>query len=144
MGELPTCTQVGEDGKWVVSWPEEGPDEEMFDNGSGTGIPGWFIAVGLLGVASAVGITIWKVSTARTLATRSGMDPGLATQMTLLTENGLDATYLASSLREPAAGQAARVSSAADRLTELKGLLEQGLINQAEFDQRRRAIIDSV
>ena len=29
------------------------------------------------------------------------MSPGLATQMTLLTDNGLDATYLAASLRPP-------------------------------------------
>jgi hypothetical protein len=30
------------------------------------------------------------------------------------------------------------------RLAELKGLLDQGVLTQAEYDARRRAIIDSI
>jgi hypothetical protein len=33
---------------------------------------------------------------------------------------------------------------ASSRLTELKGLLDQGVVTQAEYDARRQAIIDSV
>ncbi len=93
-GELPVCTKAA-DGTWVASWPDGSGVP-----GDGTGIPGWFVALFVLAIVVGIGVTVWKVSTARKLATQSGMDPGLATQMTLLTENGLDATYLASSLRQ--------------------------------------------
>jgi len=120
----------------------------------GSGIPGWFVAWGVLVVVVGVVVTIWRVSTAQKLAKRSGMDPGLATQMTLLSDDGLDATYLAASLRgqvspptEPNAPttpptQVSRTIAA--RLEELTGLLERGLLTQAEYDERRKAIIDSV
>jgi hypothetical protein len=96
--------------------------------------------------------TAWKVTTARSLARQSGMDPGLATQLTLLTEDGLDATYLAANLREPhAAGSVAspvgsepQRADAAQRLTELKSLMEQGLVTPTEYEERRRAIIETV
>jgi hypothetical protein len=141
-GEPPTCTQVN--GTWVASWPDSSPM-------GGSGIPGGFIFLVFLALVVGGAITIWKVMTAQRLARQSGMDPGLATQMTLLSNEGLDATYLASSLRQPttppspagptapAAGTAAEV-----RLTELRGLLDKGLMTQAEYDERRRAIIDSV
>jgi hypothetical protein len=105
-------------------------------------------------VVVGVVVTIWRVSTAQKLAKRSGMDPGLATQMTLLSDDGLDATYLAASLRgqvspptEPNAPTTppTQVSRAiAARVEELTGLLERGLVTQAEYDERRKAIIDSV
>ena len=143
-GGLPTCTQVN--GKWVASWPDTpGP--------GGSGIPGAFIALFVLFVLIGVAGTVWKVATAQKLAKDSGMDPGLATRMTLLTDNGLDATYLAASLhQQPDAGprpeEAQEPSppgrSAAARLTELGSLRDQGLVTQAEYDERRRAIIDDV
>lgn len=142
-GEQPTCTRV--DGKWVASWPDSSP------MGSG-GIPGGFVFLFFLVAAIGVGITIWKVATAQKLARQSGMDPGLATQMTLLSDDGLGATYLASSLRQPTAptdpaaptsGTGAG-SGAEARLAELRGLLDKGLVTQAEYDERRTAIIDSV
>jgi hypothetical protein len=120
----------------------------------GSGIPGWFVAWGVFVVVAGVVVTIWRVSTAQKLAKRSGMDPGLATQMTLLSEDGLDATYLAASLRgqvtpptEPAPPttpptDASRTTAA--RLEELTALLDRGLDTQAEYDERRKAIIDSV
>jgi len=149
-GEPPTCTQ-GPDGSWVASWPD-GP--------SSSGFAGGFVLLVLVALALGVGITIWKVSTARRLASQSGMSPGLATQMTLLTDNGLDATYLAASLRPPQGAPVPTVrtvttppdpaapapipKSAAERLTELGALRDQGLITDAEYDARRRSIIDDV
>jgi hypothetical protein len=150
-GEPPTCTRV--DGMWVASWPDSSPM-------GGGGLPGGFVFLMFLAVAIGVGITIWKVATAQKLARQSGMDPGLATQMTLLSDDGLGATYLASSLRQPTdpaapgdpaasaaptAGSGAGAGGGAEaRLAELRGLLDKGLVTQTEYDERRTAIIDSV
>jgi putative oligomerization/nucleic acid binding protein len=137
-GEPPVCSQ--QNGGWVPSWPGDA-------GASGSGIPSGFIVLFVLAALIGVGVTIWKVTTAQTLAKRSGMDPGLATQMTLLTDDGLDATYLAASLRQPPrapAGPSPESASAAMRLTELKSLLDQGLISSAEYDERRKQIIDNV
>jgi hypothetical protein len=115
---------------------------------SGGGIPGWFIGFGVLIVLVGIGSTIWRVTTAQKIAKQSGMDPGLATQMTLLTDDGLDATYLAANLRGGQAThqptQPSPSETTAERLEELKALLDRGLVTQAEYDERRRAIIDSV
>jgi hypothetical protein len=139
-GEPPTCTKVN--GTWVASWPDSA--------GPGGGGGGAFVVLALFAVLIGIGITVWKVSTARRLAGQSGMDTGLATRMTLLTDDGLEATYLASSLRPAAAPPTQPVPAAAStrdvatRLAELTGLLEQGVVTQAEYDARRQAIIDSV
>jgi hypothetical protein len=120
-------------------------DGSFGDSGSGGGIPGWFIAWAVFVVIVGIAGVVWRVSTAQKIAKRSGMDPGLATQMSLLTDDGLDATYLAANLRgsqntaDPAPAQ-----TTAERLEELKGLLDRGLVTQAEYDERRQAIIDSV
>jgi hypothetical protein len=137
-GEPPTCTKVN--GTWVASWPDS----------AGPGGGGAFVVLALFAVLIGIGITVWKVSTARRLADQSGMDTGLATRMTLLTDDGLEATYLASSLRPAAAPPTQPVPAAAPprdvatRLAELTGLLDQGAVTQAEYDARRQAIIDSV
>jgi hypothetical protein len=139
-GEPPTCTKVN--GQWVASWPD--------DNVS-SGIPGGFVFFGVIVVVLGLALFFWKVSTAQKLARQSGMDPGLATQMTVLTDDGLEATYLASSLRgartepqTPATPSASPSASATSRLEELKRLLDGGLVTQAEYDERRKAIIDSL
>jgi hypothetical protein len=118
---------------------------------SGGGPPGWFVAVFVLVLIIGLGSTVWRVATAQKLARRSGMDEGMATQMTLLSDNGLEATYLAANLREKETPTAesptpppASTASTAERLQELKGLLDRGLVTQAEYDERRKAIIDSV
>jgi F0F1-type ATP synthase membrane subunit c/vacuolar-type H+-ATPase subunit K len=67
----------------------------------GGGVPGWFVACGVFVVIVGIGVTIWRLSTVQKLAKQSGMDPGLATQMILLSDDGLDATYLAANLRGP-------------------------------------------
>lgn len=136
-GEPPVCTEA--DGGWVASWP---------DDVSGLGGAGVLFAfLFVLAVVVSIAILVWKVSTARRLATQSGMDPTLATQMTLLTDNGLESTYLAASLREPLAASTARPAeqaTAAKRLGDLKVLLDDGLITQAEYDEQRRSIIDAI
>jgi len=136
--DMPTC--VERDGKLVPVETTSGPYAD------GGGIPSGFIVVFVLAALVGVGITVWRVSTARRLATDAGLDPDVATGITLLDENGLSATYLASSLRSPAPPGPAVAPSAstADRLGELKGLLDRGVITQAEHDERRKAIIDSV
>jgi hypothetical protein len=135
-GEPPTCTEVN--GSWVASWPDD----------STAGFGGGFAFLVVLVLVAAIGITVWKVSTAQKLAKESGMDPGLATQMALLTDDGLDATYLASSLRQqPPASPATNptpTATVAARLEELKGLLDRGLVTQTEHDERRAAIIGSI
>jgi hypothetical protein len=118
--------------------------------GSGPGIPGWFVGFAVLVVALGIGTTIWRVSTARRIAQNAGLDPDQAASMALLTKDGLDATYLAANLRPqpPAAspGQPATPSAALaqERLANLKQLLDRNLISQAEYDQRRTEIINSL
>ena len=99
--------------------------------------------------------TVLKVAMARDMASRSGMDPDEAAMITLFDDDGLSATYLASNLRPPPASPASPASSvrpkqptahavAAGRIQQLKGLLDDGVITQAEYDERRKAIIDSI
>jgi hypothetical protein len=96
------------------------------------------VGVGVIGV----GVTVWRVSTARRLAADAGMDPDTATAVTLLGSPGLDAAYVASAVR--GRSEAASQPSAEERLAELKGLLDKGLITQDEYDERRKAILDGV
>ncbi|MFZ2015708.1 MAG: hypothetical protein WAV00_17970 [Nocardioides sp.] len=68
--------------------------------------------------------------------------------MSLLSEDGLDATYLAANLRQPPPPPGPRYPrrhrpSTEARLTDLPGLLDKGVITQQEYDARRQGIIDS-
>lgn len=111
-----------------------------------TGPPGGFIALMVLVVLGGVVVTVYKVSMARGMARESGMDPDRATAMTLLEDDGLEATYLASNLRNqsgPAAGEPP-ARSVTDRLAELDALREAGKVSQAEYDERRAAILGSL
>lgn len=126
-------------------------DDSFVDDGfdQEPGIPAGFVVIFIFAAIAGVAITVWKVSTARDLARQAGMDPNVATGMTLLDDNGLSATYLASSLRTPMPERTSAPApdpspTVASRLTELAGLLQSGLITQAEHDERRAEIIDSV
>ena len=134
-GELPTCTYGG--GEWHRSY-----DSEL---GAGDGVPGAFVLFFVLAVLAGVAGTIWKVSTARRMARSAGMDEGDATRMALFTDEGFEATYLASNLRGPGAaapsGAAPGQRSTAERLRELQELAAAGLITAEERDERRRAIL---
>lgn len=148
-GELPTCSFVG--GQWHRSFDGGGDMGPGFGSGPGDGVPGAFVALFVLALVAGIAVTVWKVSTARRMARDSGMNPDDATVMTMFTDDGFEATYLAANLRQPqhqnqppptpAAGP---TTSAAERLRELDRLLSEGLITQAERDERRRAIIDGI
>lgn len=116
--------------------------------GEPMGPPGWFVAAFVLMVVAGIGLTLWRVTLARQVAEQSGLDPDQATAMTLLSDDGLDATYLAASLRRPTTptpqGPASGGRSAADRLRELQQLRDEGLLGVEEYDVRRRAILDSL
>lgn len=101
-------------------------------------------------IVIAVAVTGYRVSVARSMAQRSGLDPADATRVALLDQDGVSATYLASQLRrEQQPGMSPLpptppARSTADRLRELEGLREQGLVTQAEYDARRTAILGEV
>jgi hypothetical protein len=123
--------------------PGFGSDPGMGDGG---GIPGIFVVFFVLVLVAGVGTTIWKVTTAQRMARESGMNESDATAMTLLTDDGFEATYLAANLRGKTQPEppAAAPASVAERLRQLGELRDQGLITTAEYDARRAAIIDSV
>lgn len=137
-GELPSCTWDGNE--WTVSY-EEGPI------GLGSpGIPSGFVALFVVVAIAGAAMTIYRVTMARRMAEEAGLDPDRAATMTLLSDDGLDATYLASSLRatkpsEPAAGPS-RLTH--DRLRELQQLRDDGLVTAEEYEARRKAILDSI
>lgn len=147
-GDMATCTW--ENGHWVRTF--DGGGLGMGDSGS----PSGFVALFVIFVLIGIGVTMWRVSVARQMASESGMDPDRAGLMTLMSPDGLDATYLASSLRErpgadsapapepspPPAPEATR--TATERLAELQQLRDAGTITLQEYDERRKAIIDSI
>jgi hypothetical protein len=140
-----TC--IEDNGQW--SLVQGSGDDGFGPDSGGSGIPGGFVFLFVLVALIGVATTIWKVTTARRLATGAGLDPGVATGMTLLSDDGLGATYLAASLRgsqthEQAPTPTPAPTSVSDRLSELKRLLDSGAITQAEHDERRAAIINSV
>jgi hypothetical protein len=114
---------------------------------TGPGIPDWFTLVFVLAACAAISFAIYRVSVARDLARKAGLDEGAAGAIALLQENGLSATYLASSLsreRAAAAGVVQQPRPAAERLAELQQLRDSGAITEDEYAARRQAIIDSV
>jgi hypothetical protein len=132
------CTD--ENGQRIPNCTVEGPD---FGTSTDTGIPSGFVAIMVLVAIAGVVVTIYKVTMARDMARKSGMDPNQATAMTLLEDDGLEATYLASNLRPqsqpPPAGR-----TVSERLAELEALLTEGRVTQAEYDERRAAILASL
>ena len=55
----------------------------------GSGVPGWFVGIFFLVVIVGIGSTVWRVLMAQKIAKRSGMDPSLAGQITLMSDDGL-------------------------------------------------------
>jgi hypothetical protein len=143
MGELPTCTWNGQ--RWKVSYEDSMPGGFM---GPEVGFPPGFVAFGVLVVLVGVAVSLWRVSLARQVARDAGMDPDRATAMTLLSDDGLDATYLAANLRSPGGPATSPPAdlgrSAEDRLRQLQQLRDGGLVSAEEYDERRRAILDSL
>jgi hypothetical protein len=111
------------------------------------GVPDLSLVFFVLVAAMLVGSIVWRVNAARSMARRAGLDEGEAVRMALTSEDGLTATYLASSLRGQAAGAPGRdhvVRDTASRLRELDRLLSEGLITQDEHASRRAGILDEV
>lgn len=135
------CTD--QDGRPIPNCTVEDPN---FGTSTDTGFPSGFVALFVIGLLIAVAVTIYKVSMARDLARKSGMDPNQATAMTLLEDDGLEATYLASNLRpqSQAPPPAPVQRSVTERLAELEALLKEGRVTQAEYDERRTAILGSL
>ncbi len=138
-----SCFQGG----GVADTEECTSDYPGFGTDMDTGIPGWFVGLFLLvGVGAVVG-AIYRVGMARDMATKAGMDPRRATEMTLLEEQGLTATYLAANLRQqspPVAAVDGPERTVEERLAELDALRAKGVVTQAEYDERRAAILGSI
>ena len=99
------------------------------------------------GILLSLAITAWRVSLTRRVARDAGLDPDRATELTLLEDHGLEASYLAAHLQaRPVTEQPSppAVRSAEERLRELRSLLESGLISQEEHDARRKAVVDAL
>lgn len=127
---------------------QPGPVGFQEDPFADPGLPGPFIGLFVLALVVGVAVTLWRVSMARQVARDSGLDPDRAAAMTLLSDDGLDATYLAASLREPSRRPAEELDTSArtvaDRLRELDRLHADGLVTAEEYQARRTAILDSI
>ena len=114
----------------------------------GPGIPGWFIAIFVVIVLVGIGSFIWRLSLARKIAEDAGLDPSTATAVTMLSKDGIDAAYLASTLaarsRPETSPPAQRPKSAEQRLQELQALKDKGLVTQDEYDAQRQKILGSL
>lgn len=114
----------------------------------GFGIPGWFIAFFVLVLLLGIGSLIWRISVARKLARDAGLDPNSATAVTLLSDDGVDAAYLASTLASRSGSRASEpmqpARSVEQRLQELQALKDKGLITAQEYEARRREILGSI
>jgi hypothetical protein len=138
-GTMSTCTWTGRE--WVKSY-DDGPGM-----GGDMGPPAGFGVLMFLVVLAGLGMMVWRVSLARRVARDAGLDPDRATEITLLEDHGLEASYLASHLQQrPVSGQPSppAVRGAEERLRELRSLLDQGLVTQEEYEARRRAVVDSL
>ena len=94
-------------------------------------------------LAGGLGVSWYRVSADRRAARAAGLDPNTATRRALTGQDvpEPDPAPPPAPPRRPADQGA---GDAAARLTELKSLLDQGLLSLAEYDERRRAIIDSI
>ena len=140
-GDLPTCTYAG--GEWTTSYPSGFGSS----GDGGGGFEGLFVLFFVVALVLGIGGTIWRVTTAQRMAREAGMSERDATAMTLLSDDGFEATYLASNLRGrpttpiPAATPG---RSTADRLRELDKLRAEGLVSDEEHEAARRAILDEL
>ena len=114
----------------------------------GGGIPGWFIALFVIVAMLGVGTGIWRIAMARKMAEDAGLDPNTATAVTMLSDNGIDATYLASTLASHSRTQSPpptqRPKAAEQRLQELQDLKDEGLITSDEYEAQRQKILGSI
>jgi hypothetical protein len=114
----------------------------------GPGIPGVFIAFFVVIVVLGIASTVWRISVSRRIARDAGLDPDTAAAVTMLSNDGIDAAYLASTLSRSSRPQSQQATPAQrtveQRLQELQALQAKGLITQTEYDARRREVLDSI
>jgi hypothetical protein len=114
----------------------------------GGGFAGWFIALFVLVAMLGVGSTIWRISVARKMARDAGLDPNTATAVTILSNDGVDATYLASTLASRSHAQSSHPTqapkTAEERLQELQALKAKGLVTDGEYEAQRQKILGSI
>jgi hypothetical protein len=112
----------------------------------GGGIPGWFIALFIVAALVGIGTWLWRISLARQIAQDAGLDPNRAAAVTMLSKDGVDATYLASTLasrpHSPPPGQRPKIAE--ERLKELQALKDKGLVTHDEYEARRQKILGSI
>ena len=116
---------------------------------SGPGIPGWFIALFVLIGVLGAGTAIWRISVARKIARDAGLDPNTAAAVTFLSNDGVGATYLASTLASQSPPQSppqalVPTKTAEQRLQELHALKDKGLVSADEYEAQRRTILGSI
>jgi hypothetical protein len=122
---------------------------------SGGGIPGWFITLAILVPVIGILGSVWRYSVVKKLGRDAGLSDGQSTAMALLGQDGVDTAILASTInRQHAQPPAATVPtttpaasptrSTEERLRELQGLKDRGVITASEYDTRRSAIIGSI
>jgi hypothetical protein len=116
----------------------------------GGGIPSGFIALFVIFAIIAVGTGIWRFSVTRKAAQDAGLSPDKATAVAMFGGgNALDASLLASAIKHRDAESARATPTASgpsvdQRLAQLQGLRERGLITPEEYHERRKEIIDSI
>lgn len=128
------------------------PNGGVGDPSSGGGFPAGFVVLFVIVAIAGIGTTIWRVSFTRQMAQKAGLSSGEATAVAVLGGTlGTDAAVIGATLKPRLDASIAPhpVSSPANgtadgRLAELKGLLDRGLVTQTEYDERRKAILDSI
>jgi hypothetical protein len=118
-------------------------DNTGTDGFGNDGFGGGFAAFFMLAILVGVGTTVYKINAAKDMARRAGLDPHDAAVTTFLSDEGLAATYVASSL-QPRVANTARPEAhptVESRLAELKRLKDKGLVTDSEYDERRSAIL---
>jgi hypothetical protein len=92
-----TCTYEG--GNWNVDAPSGSIDTQYGSPDNGPSVGGMFALFVILALVIGGISFAWRVSAARRIAEQAGMNPDDAVTTTLLTHDGLAATYLAANLR---------------------------------------------
>jgi hypothetical protein len=100
----------------------------------------FFVFFGLIVVIGIVA-TVWRIRAARSLARSAGLDEGAATMAALSDENAMSTMMVATRLGNPPAGHD---PDPATRLRLLDDLKAQNLITDAEYAEKRAAILDGL
>lgn len=113
----------------------------------GPGIPGWFIALFILVAIIGVGTFFWRIVVARKIAEDAGLDPNKAARVAMLSQDGVDATYLASTLasqRRQSPQPTRPPKTTEERLHELQALRDKALITAEEYETQRQKILGAI